>query len=243
MLPVVVAAAWLGGCAASGTPAASAQMAPVLPTVVPVQPVQVGAALSSAQRAVREAEARNADVDDARSLLERGEAAMRLGQVLRANRLARAAQAQAEAALNLRFIALARAEREAVGVRTILGGAQAGELRQADAALANGEGRRAYDLLAYLNQSARLAQIVYRVTRGDTLWGIAARPEIYDNGFLWPLIYRANSDRLSSPSALRTGMDLDIPKHPTVDATYEALRESGGLRAGEVRVGPIRAQE
>ena len=75
------------------------------------------------------------------------------------------------------------------------------------------------------------------------MWGIAARPEIYDNGFLWPLIYRANSDRLSSPSALRTGMDLDIPKHPTVDATYEALRESGGLRAGEVRVGPIRAQE
>jgi len=232
----------LVGCVGQRQPAPVVSPEPAAPAVVPVQSVEAGGALTAAHRAVREATLRDAEVGEAQSLLERAESAARLGQVLRARRLARAAQARAEVALNQRFVELARNEREELRQRTVLDQAQAASLREADAALLAGDARRAYDLLAHLNQSTRIAEIIYRVARGDTLWGIAARPEVYDNGFLWPLIYRANADRLPSPSALRIGMDLEIPKHPTVDATYEALRESGGLHSGEVRIGPIRVE-
>ena len=52
----------------------------------------------------------------------------------------------------------------------------------------------------------------YVVKKGDSLWLIAARPEIYGNAGKWRRIYNANRDRLKTPSRIRAGMTLRIPR-------------------------------
>lgn len=52
--------------------------------------------------------------------------------------------------------------------------------------------------------------VTYVVKPGDTLSKIAL--QVYGNAGLWTLIYEANRDKLSSPSLLRVGMELRIPK-------------------------------
>ncbi|MCB0192981.1 MAG: LysM peptidoglycan-binding domain-containing protein [Anaerolineae bacterium] len=49
----------------------------------------------------------------------------------------------------------------------------------------------------------------YVVQPGDTLSGIAYK--IYGDYSLWPIIYEANRDKISSPSLIRVGMELLIP--------------------------------
>lgn len=49
----------------------------------------------------------------------------------------------------------------------------------------------------------------HTVARGDTLYGIAE--EYYGDGGQWRKIYEANRDKLSSPEALKVGMNLSVP--------------------------------
>lgn len=49
----------------------------------------------------------------------------------------------------------------------------------------------------------------YVVQPGDTLSGIAK--QIYGNYSLWPIIFEANRDKISSPGLIRVGMELLIP--------------------------------
>lgn len=52
----------------------------------------------------------------------------------------------------------------------------------------------------------------YTVVPGDSLWRIAARPEFYNNGALWPQIYAANRDAVGpNPNLIHPGLDLVIP--------------------------------
>ncbi len=51
-----------------------------------------------------------------------------------------------------------------------------------------------------------------RVRPGDTLWGIAARPEIYDSGWCYPLLIHANAARLPDPGHPRAGTLLVVPR-------------------------------
>ena len=52
----------------------------------------------------------------------------------------------------------------------------------------------------------------YVVQKGDSLWSIAAKPQIYGNANRWRRIYDANRDLLKSPDRLRAGMTLKIPR-------------------------------
>lgn len=53
----------------------------------------------------------------------------------------------------------------------------------------------------------------YVVKKGDSLWSIAARPEIYGKASRWRLIFDANRDLLKgSPDRVRAGMTLKIPR-------------------------------
>lgn len=52
----------------------------------------------------------------------------------------------------------------------------------------------------------------YVVQKGDSLWSIAAKPEIYGKATRWRRIYDANRDVLRSPSSLKAGMSLRIPR-------------------------------
>ena len=52
----------------------------------------------------------------------------------------------------------------------------------------------------------------YVVQKGDSLWSIAAKPEIYGRATHWRRIFDANRDLLKSPDRVRAGMTLKIPR-------------------------------
>ena len=52
----------------------------------------------------------------------------------------------------------------------------------------------------------------YVVQKGDSLWSIAAKPDVYGKATRWRRIFDANRDLLKSPDAVRPGMKLKIPR-------------------------------
>ena len=59
----------------------------------------------------------------------------------------------------------------------------------------------------------------YKVVRGDCLWMISAKPEIYNNAAKWPTIYRANRDQIKDPDLIEIGWVLRIPRMPLTSYT------------------------
>ena len=52
----------------------------------------------------------------------------------------------------------------------------------------------------------------YVVQKGDSLWSIAAKPEVFGKATRWRAIYDANRDLMRSPNDLHPGMKLRIPR-------------------------------
>lgn len=52
----------------------------------------------------------------------------------------------------------------------------------------------------------------YEVQGDENLWSIAARPEVYDDPLLWPILYRSNRDQIKDPRILYDGQTLDVPR-------------------------------
>jgi hypothetical protein len=46
----------------------------------------------------------------------------------------------------------------------------------------------------------------------DCLWNIAKKPEIYNDPFAWPKIWRANMDQIHNPDIIHPGQQLQIVK-------------------------------
>jgi hypothetical protein len=69
--------------------------------------------------------------------------------------------------------------------------------------------------------------LVHVVEPGETLWSIAAKPDVYADPYLWPLIYRFNRDQIQDPSRIYPSQKLIIPIH--VDP---ATRRDVRLKAG-----------
>ncbi|WP_302503973.1 LysM peptidoglycan-binding domain-containing protein [Geoalkalibacter halelectricus] len=55
--------------------------------------------------------------------------------------------------------------------------------------------------------------LAYDVQVGDTLWLIAARPEVYGDPLLWPLLYKSNRDQIKDPRQVYFGQTLDVPRN------------------------------
>jgi hypothetical protein len=51
-----------------------------------------------------------------------------------------------------------------------------------------------------------------KVRPGDTLWKIAERKDVYGSGWLYPLIYKANRDKIRNPAQLDAGVVLKVPR-------------------------------
>ena len=60
--------------------------------------------------------------------------------------------------------------------------------------------------------SAVQASTTYTVQQGETLWSIAAKPEVFGDATQWRRLYRMNQDILKSPNRLRPGMTIKIPE-------------------------------
>ncbi|MDX1444470.1 MAG: LysM peptidoglycan-binding domain-containing protein, partial [Gammaproteobacteria bacterium] len=109
-------------------------------------------------------------------------------------------------------------------------------LDAAKAAMDNNEGCRARDLLAGLASELEAAMMTYTVVNGDSLWGIAGKSEVYGNSYQWPLIYKANSDKISDADLIYPGQEFDIDKNPTagaVDAAVNHAKTRGAWTIGE----------
>jgi LysM repeat protein len=61
----------------------------------------------------------------------------------------------------------------------------------------------------------------YTVQKGDTLWSIAAKPEIYNDATKWRKIFKANEALLKSPDRIRVGMTLQIPRGGSAKVSNE----------------------
>jgi len=61
-------------------------------------------------------------------------------------------------------------------------------------------------------KSTKTLNATYTVKRGDCLWKIAKMPEHYGKGSMWPVIWRANEEKIPDFDVLRKRLVLLIPK-------------------------------
>jgi nucleoid-associated protein YgaU len=52
----------------------------------------------------------------------------------------------------------------------------------------------------------------WKVYKGECLWTISSYPEIYNDPFKWPQIYRANTDQIKDPDLIYPNQILRIPR-------------------------------
>lgn len=72
--------------------------------------------------------------------------------------------------------------------------------------------------------------IEYIVQTGENLYSIAARTNIYHEGLLWPLIYKANRDQIKDPQQIFPGQLLTITRNHSENEkenARETARNSG----------------
>lgn len=74
----------------------------------------------------------------------------------------------------------------------------------------------------------------YNVGEGENLWTISAKPQVYNEGLLWPLLYQANRDQIKDPRQIFPGQTLGIRR----DMTQEELEEAR-QRARESDIFPL----
>jgi nucleoid-associated protein YgaU len=69
------------------------------------------------------------------------------------------------------------------------------------------------------------------VKKGECLWWIAEYEDIYNDPFMWPLIYDANKDKIKNPNLIYPGQEFSIPRAGySVDEVKEARRSAGAPR-------------
>jgi nucleoid-associated protein YgaU len=112
--------------------------------------------------------------------------------------------------------------------------------------LANEARRQAENALAQKRaEEARLMEAAaepapmdsYTVVRGDSLWGISGRSEVYGNPYQWPLIYKANRSQIKDADLIYPGQQLDIDRAASameIDAAINHARTRGAWSLGVV---------
>ena len=70
-------------------------------------------------------------------------------------------------------------------------------------------------------------EIAYTVVKGDYLWKIAKKKEHYDNPFAWPIIYKANRDKIKNPDLIFPKQVFTIPNLTDEEkAKYDKIRRN-----------------
>jgi nucleoid-associated protein YgaU len=80
------------------------------------------------------------------------------------------------------------------------------------------------------DNDASAATVEYTVDGGETLYSIAAQTNIYNDGLLWPMIYKANRDQIKNPEQIFPGQKLTIQQKASEtekEDAREIARESG----------------
>lgn len=66
------------------------------------------------------------------------------------------------------------------------------------------------------------------VKKGECLWWIAEYEDVYNDPFMWPLIYNANKDKITNPDLIYPGQELNIPRAGYTTEEIEQSRKGAG---------------
>lgn len=170
---------------------------------------------SSAEQAIADAKSANAEAQsmgvawrDTGKMIKAAEEALSAGDEAKATELADEARRQAENA-----IAQARSE----------------EARLAENGTLSAGGAS--------SSAAMAGDDSYQVIRGDNLWNISGKSEIYANPYQWPLIYKANRDKINDADLIFPGQVFAIDRNASaadVDAAVEHAKTRGAWSVGTV---------
>jgi nucleoid-associated protein YgaU len=75
----------------------------------------------------------------------------------------------------------------------------------------------------------------YSVVRGDNLWNISGKPVIYGNPYEWPLIFKANRDKIRDADLIEPGQVFAIDRNASasdVDAAVAHAKTRGSWQVG-----------
>ena len=81
-----------------------------------------------------------------------------------------------------------------------------------------------------------VASADYTVQKGDNLWNIAGRGDIYGNAYQWPLIYRTNQAKIRDADLIFPGQQFSIDRNPS-DADVSAAVRHAKTRGAWVLAG------
>ncbi len=166
------------------------------------------AAIAAAKAANKKAAAENYEWRDTGKLIKKAEKALKAGKEAEAIKLANKARRQAENAVKQKY-----SEMERLGF-----------------------GKKPAPAPAPAPAAAATAGS-YTVVGGDSLWGISGKPSIYGNPYQWPLIYKANSDKIKDADLIYPGQVLGIDTNPSaaeVDAAIQHAKTRGSWSLGVV---------
>jgi hypothetical protein len=76
----------------------------------------------------------------------------------------------------------------------------------------------------------RTLPATYVVKEGDSLWWIAKYRDVYNDPYLWPIVYDANKNVMKDPNKIYPGMKLQIPRAGYKPADIRNARKTAGAR-------------
>lgn len=66
----------------------------------------------------------------------------------------------------------------------------------------------------------------HEVVKGECLWKIAKYKDVYGNPFMWPIIYKANHDKITDPDLVYPKQVLSIPREFSSDDKDKATHHA-----------------
>jgi len=189
-------------------------------------------AISDAQAVVASAQAPCTDTGNASDLISQAQAAAAT-DANKAQTLAGQAKQTASDSMNNCYAAK---DKDLVAQAQGFSGLNADQqarLAQAQADMAAGNNKAAYDILAALVAELQAAKMTYSVVKGDSLWRIAGKSDVYGNPYEWPLIYKANADKIKHADLIFPKQQFDVMKNPAkadADAAADYAKHRGAWR-------------
>ena len=176
-------------------------------------------AIAAAKAANAEAKAAGYEWRDTAKIIKSAEKALAAGDEDKAKALANKARMQAETA-----IAQQKAEEKKFN----------DSMSDADkAALAGAESDMSHSKHAGMGAGVTS----YSVVRGDNLWDISGKDNVYGNSYQWPLIYKTNRDKIKDADLIYPGQVFDIDQNASssdIDAAINHAKTRGAWSVGNV---------
>lgn len=79
-----------------------------------------------------------------------------------------------------------------------------------------------------VEETEMVSDDMYTVAKGDCLWCIAEMKGVYNDPFMWPLIYKANAADINNPDLIYPGQMFTVPRSGYTLAQLKTYRKSAG---------------